>query len=188
VIIAMATAVLAVAPLTAGDDHGHRQHGTHEHGVASLNLAIEGPVIELELDSPAMNLVGFEHAPKSDAERETLDQTLDLLADGMRLFQWPAEAGCRLEDARVQSPLMPESAASPTPDSDHDHDHGPAGGVHADIRATYRFQCADPAEVTRVGVLLFGRFPGTERLRVQYVAPAGQGAVDLTPADPVLRF
>jgi hypothetical protein len=180
--IALAAAVLAVAPLAAVEDHGHRQHGAHAHGVASLNLAIDGPVVELELESPAMNLVGFEHAPTSDAERETLNQTLDLLADAARLFRLPVGAGCTLEDAWVESPHGPESGTS------QDHDHEPAGGVHSDIRATYRFQCADPGALTGVEILLFGLFPGTERLRVQYVAPAGQGAADLTPADPVLGF
>ena len=45
----------------------HRQAGTHEHGVARLDLAQEGAQIDLHLESPAMNLLGYEHMPSSDA-------------------------------------------------------------------------------------------------------------------------
>lgn len=50
-------------------DHAHGSLGKHEHGVAQLNVALDGKTLELELDSPAMNLVGFEHAASTDADK-----------------------------------------------------------------------------------------------------------------------
>ena len=41
------------------EDHQHASLGAHEHGVASLNLVVDGNLVSLELDSPATNLVGF---------------------------------------------------------------------------------------------------------------------------------
>lgn len=41
----------------------HREHGAHEHGVAQLNLVLEGEKLLIELASPGVNIVGFEHAP-----------------------------------------------------------------------------------------------------------------------------
>ena len=52
--------------------HAHEEHGSlgkHEHGVASLNVALDGQTLEIQLQSPAMNLVGFEHEAKSDADK-----------------------------------------------------------------------------------------------------------------------
>ena len=33
----------------------------HIHGLATLTLALEGNSLEIEFESPAANLVGFEH-------------------------------------------------------------------------------------------------------------------------------
>ena len=203
------SALLVVQPLAAAQDPGQRQHGTHEHGVASLTLAIEGTVMQVELESPAMNLVGFEHAPTSDAERKALDDALAVLADWGRLFRVPEEAGCDLAQSEVVAPpghLGEDGAGGndrePAKVSGHGHGHGHghehehghehaddhAGAAHADIRAAYRLDCRDPGALTRLDLGLFDAFPGTERVRVQFVTPGGQGAVELTPADSVLRF
>jgi hypothetical protein len=193
------SALLVVQPLAAGQDPEQRQHGTHEHGVASLTLVIEGTVMQVELDSPAMNLVGFEHAPASDAERKRLDDALAVLADWRRLFRLSDEAGCELVQTEVEGPpgRLVEDGAGRTnrepakaPGHGHEHGHGNdhAGAAHADIRAAYRLDCRDPGALTRLDLGLFDAFPGTERVRVQFVTASGQGAVELTPADPVLWF
>jgi hypothetical protein len=67
---------LALLPFTiaqAADEHDHdHEHGSlgaHEHGVARLDVAQEGTTLELDFNSPAMNIVGFEHAATSDADK-----------------------------------------------------------------------------------------------------------------------
>ena len=195
------SALLVVQPLAAAQDPGQRQHGTHEHGVASLTIAIDGTLMQVALESPAMNLVGFEHAPASDAQRKALEDALAVLADWGRLFRVPEEADCDLVQAEVEAPpghLGEDGAGGTDRDSarvpGHGHEHGHeheddhAGAAHADIRAAYRLDCRDPGALTRLDLGLFDAFPGTERVRVQFVTPGGQGAVELTPADPVLRF
>ena len=49
--------------IIVGGPERRTQPGPHEHGVASLNLVVDGNLVSLELDSPAANLVGFEHTP-----------------------------------------------------------------------------------------------------------------------------
>ena len=66
----------ALLPLAAAhaahDEHEHHdEHASlaaHEHGAAQLNVALEGQRLELALESPAMNLVGFEHAAVSSSD------------------------------------------------------------------------------------------------------------------------
>jgi Protein of unknown function (DUF2796) len=57
--------ILALFPagIALADEAEHREHGPHVHGVAQLNVALDGNVLWIELNSPAMNIVGFEHAP-----------------------------------------------------------------------------------------------------------------------------
>ena len=43
-------------------------HAAHIHGLATLTLAIENNVLEIQLESPAINLIGFEHQANSSEE------------------------------------------------------------------------------------------------------------------------
>ena len=189
------------------DDHEHeheqehRQHDAHVHGIAELNLALEGREVHVELDSPAANIVGFEHAPSSETDHAALDKAVAALKDGERLFQFNDEAGCRLEDARVVSALMEEEHEGHGDQHSDEHAHAEKGGddhdkheqehegeVHSDIEAAYHFECADPGKLTRLTVELFEVFPGTESLKVQYVIETKQGATELTATNPIVKF
>jgi hypothetical protein len=171
----------------------HRQHGAHEHGIGKLNIAQEGREIRLELDSPAANIVGFEHVPGTEADHDILEKAMARLRDGTRMFLFPAAAACRLAEARVETPLMDENGDEPPGHEEHrahddDDPHGHDGETHADITADYRFTCAHPEKLDQVTVQLFETFPMTERLQVQFIIETRQGAAELSASQPVLRF
>ena len=192
----------------------HRHHGAHEHGVGILNIAQEGPGLQIELDSPAVNIVGFEHAPNSEEEHEALDSELARLRDGAALFMLPVEAGCRLVSVDVKTPMAgyegSEAHAVDAHDDEHQaahHEagehrdgHDPAGeegahdegneheAAHADIDAAWHFTCEQPDRLDRVGVRLFDVFPRTQRLQVQYITEKQQGAASLDASQPEVRF
>jgi hypothetical protein len=44
--------------------------GAHVHGLVKLGVAVQGPTVSIELDSPLDNLLGFEHRPRTAAERQ----------------------------------------------------------------------------------------------------------------------
>jgi hypothetical protein len=201
----LAAALAVVPPVALSEEaHAHREHGPHEHGVGSLTLVVEGNVAEIELESPAVNIVGFEHAPKDEAERTTLERAVATLKDGGRLFGFPTAAGCRLTESLVSSSLLgdePEAEvdhedhqahddaqATQTPHEDGDHDAEHEHETHADLDADYRFECDDAARIDRVEVRLFEAFPGTQRLRVQFATAKGQGGAELTAARPRIEL
>lgn len=160
-----------------GHDHDeHRQHGAHVHGIGRLNIVLDGGEVHVELDSPAANIVGFEHAAQTDADRAALERAMQTLRDGDRLFLFSPAAACQQVRVVVESSML-ESAHG----EKHDHDH-------ADIRAEYRFECRDGGKVEQVVVELFEAFPATERLEVQYVIGSRQGAARLTATQHLLRF
>ena len=179
---------LVVGTIYGGEKHDHRhehrQHGSHVHGIGQLNLALEGREMHLELDSPAANLVGFEHAPSSEADHAALDQALATLKQGDRLFVFNRAAGCRLAEAEIASDLIDQSDHKHKQEGGHEH-HGES---HADIQAAYRFECANPGKLEQLSVELFEAFAGTERLNVQFVIGDKQGAAELTASDHVVKF
>lgn len=164
--------------------HAHEEHASldaHEHGVASLNVALDGQTLEIQLQSPAMNLVGFEHEAKSDADKAKVAAARKHLEQPQALFALPIEAKCALQDSELDSPLFGGHAHE---EHEHADEHG-----HSDIDASYRFACAN-AEALQTLELgsFFGTFPGTEKLEVQLIGPSGQQGAELTPSNSRLSF
>lgn len=155
-----------------GHDHGHH-HGAHLHGLAELDLVLEGQVLEIELHSPAANMVGFEHFPATGEQRRAVSDALALLRDGAQLFHLPAAARCRQVRAEVDTDLAGEA------------DHG---REHADFSAHWYFHCEHPEHLDRIDVQIFQYFPATQRIRVQAITPRGQAGADLTSASPRLNL
>lgn len=139
--------------------------GTHEHGVGRLDVALDGTALEIEFDSPAMNLVGFEHLPGDANERAKIDLIRSVLAKPEWLFDLPAAANCQVATQDLHSPLF--GNADPTQDSDGDR--------HAEIHAHYVFTCAHPQGLKNLDLRrLFETFPATQKINVQAIGPSGQ--------------
>jgi hypothetical protein len=80
----------------------HRELGPHEHGRGTLNIAVEGNKISLELEVPGVDIVGFEHEAKSRNDKTTLEKAKQKLSAPLSLFKFPASAGCRVTEAKVE--------------------------------------------------------------------------------------
>ena len=182
---------------------GHKEHSSldaHEHGVASLNIAIDGAQVSLELDSPAVNLVGFEHAASQPEDIAKVAAVQAQLRDASQLFQLPAAAGCSQTSVDLDSPLFADNEHEHEHEhEDHEekheheheeaaHDHEEHHHEHADIEASYSFTCAQPEALISLQLPLFKVYPGLQRLNVQAITPAGQMGAELTANNPVINF
>jgi hypothetical protein len=148
--------------------------GAHEHGVARLDVVLDGESLQISLDSPLESLAGFEHAPKDDAQRAALGRMVDRLKDGGKLFTIGAAAACTLTASTVEHPFQPGVGA-------------PADG-HADAEATWTWRCDKPAALKRIEVHLFDAFAGLRTLRVQTATANGQGMATLNKSRRVIAF
>jgi hypothetical protein len=178
---------VVLSGLTQADEF-ERQHGSHAHGVAQLDLVLDGQTLELQLSSPAVNLVGFEHPARAAKDRQKVGQVVATLKQGDAMLRLPEAAQCVLERAEVDESLLGDQ--DPDHDHDHDHDHnsnsnsnsnsGQADGSHADIDVAYRFHCVSPDKLDSIGVELLHQFPGLESLRVQMITPSSQRGLTLS--------
>jgi hypothetical protein len=139
------------------------QGHAHEHGVAKLDIAVDAKQIVVQFQSPLDNLVGFERAPRTDSERKRADEAVTRLKDGQALFQFDAAAGCKLTRTDLDSPPLGLGSghAARTP------------ADHADLIASWEFDCADTAKATQLEVGLFA-FKQLKRLQVQLALPKTQ--------------
>ncbi|HLL09833.1 MAG TPA: DUF2796 domain-containing protein [Rubrivivax sp.] len=132
----------------------------HDHGVARLDVVVEPTRVVFDLQSPLDNIVGFERAPRTDAERERAKAALARLRKGAELFRIDAAAGCSLHSADLQAPVLEGAADSK--------------GGHADVQGHYEFHCNAGAKAGHVEIGLFEAFAGLRRLDLQVVTPRGQ--------------
>lgn len=174
-------ALLPLATVQA-HEHEHESLGAHEHGVARLNAALDGNALELELESPAMNLVGFEHTASSDADKARVAAVRAELESPLELFALPAAAGCKLASQELESPLFDADEYHGEHAEDHDHEH-------SEVHAHYRFECSTPDALKSLDLAgLFKRFPVTEKIQVQLIGPNGQQGAELSQSNASLSF
>ena len=149
----------------------------HEHGVGHLDVAVEGGRVELQLEAPGDNIVGFEHAPSTARERTVARDAEQRLRNGAALFSFSAAARCTLRSANVQA----LAAAGDPEGHELELDDHEGGEAHAEWTANYVFICASPAALAAIEAAgLFRTFPNTRELRVQLIGAAGQIGGTLT--------
>ncbi|VVO42950.1 DUF2796 domain-containing protein [Pseudomonas fluorescens] len=178
---------LVVAHAADEHDHEHGSLGAHEHGVGRLNAALDGQTLELELESPAMNLVGFEHAAATDADKAKVAAVRAQLEKPVVLFNLPKAAGCMIATQELESPLFGDK-----PDADDDHDQDGKDEHHhdhSDIHAHYQFSCSSPGALKTLDLAnIFNTFPATLKIQVQLIGPSGQQGVEVTAKSDALKF
>ena len=198
-LLALPFALLPLAIAHAADehDHEHASLGAHEHGVGRLNAVLDGQALELELDSPAMNLVGFEHAASTPADKAKVAAVRAQLEQPLVLFSLPQAANCVLSQQELNSPLFGDK---PDADDDHDHDHKDAKDAkdadghehhhdHSEIHAHYQFTCSQPDALKTLDLAqVFKTFPATQKIQVQLISPNGQQGLEVTAKAATLKF
>ncbi|MHC8357222.1 DUF2796 domain-containing protein [Pseudomonas sp. LB3P81] len=177
---------LVVAHAAEEHDHEHGSLGAHEHGVSRLNAALDGQTLELELESPAMNLVGFEHAATTDADKAKVAAVRAQLEKPLALFNLPKAAGCVVASQELESPLFGDK---PDADDDHDDAKDEHHHDHSEIHAHYQFTCAAPGALKTLDLAnIFNTFPATQKIQVQLISPSGQQGVEVTAKAAALKF
>ena len=210
--------LLAAAGATQAAESGHREHGAHVHGHGVLEVAMDGSDLLIALRIPAVNVVGFEHAPVSDAERSAVAEAIRRFSDADALLRPTPAADCRLETAEVVLGGERGSHSEPGHDS-HDHGHaghGPGkdeyghgeheharkpaahghgekeharhGDIHSELDAEYLFHCERPEALRALDLALFDHLREAREIEARVVTARGQSAVVLGPATPRLTL
>lgn len=146
----------------------------HEHGVAHVDIAVDAARLTIALSTPLDNLVGFERAPRTDAERRALEAAVARLADAA-LWQPDAAARCKAGSPKVTPPAFDKVKGNPA-----------KADEHADVEASVEFECAKPQELRSLGTQLFKALPRLKRAEVQVATSRGQAKAVLLPSSAVI--
>jgi hypothetical protein len=147
--------------------------------VVKLDVALDGNKLSVALQAPLDNLLGFERAPRNDAERQAAAALLARLRSpdkATALFAPDAAAQCVLAQPQVQAAVL-----EPITKRQADNDH-------ADLDATYEFSCTLPTQLRALTLGLFDAFPRLQRVDVQVVGPKGQAKTTLKRPAKVVKL
>lgn len=186
--IALVTAFPAFAEDT-------RQLDAHEHGVGTLNIAIESTVVAMEFEAPGADIVGFEYEAESDADLASVVAAVATLGAPLDLFVMPDAASCTVVEAMAE--LENEEHNEEHHDEEHadeeheehndeDHeDHAEEPG-HTEFHAEYTLNCDNPDALTKITFAYFEAFPNAQEVEVQIITASGAQAFEIERDAPVL--
>lgn len=135
--------------------------GKHVHGAVTFNVAVEGNVLSIEIDAPAINVLGFEKSPRNDVERQAVAAIDAWLSSGREIAAVPRAAGCRLQSVTYETPKL--------------------GSGHADYRPRYAFRCENPGALEWVELWALRRFKEVEKAQVNVISATMQRQETLAP-------
>jgi hypothetical protein len=175
---------LAIAPCAALAQH--RELGPHQHGHGTLNIAIEGGRVSMELDVPGADIVGFEHAAKTKVEKAAVEKAKAQLADPLSLFVMPKAAGCSVKEASVKIEGAEEAKAEQAEQAKQAAPKGDAHAEHSDFNAEYVLECSAVDKLTSIEFAYFRKFAGADELEVNLVTTKGQNKFEVKRSKPRL--
>ncbi|MCV6639600.1 DUF2796 domain-containing protein [Candidatus Albibeggiatoa sp. nov. NOAA] len=200
--------LLSLFATTAVAEPEHREHGKHQHGVAELSIALSQQEIEIELQTPAYNVLGFEHAPSTEQQQQHVTTQFATLKQPANLFAW--NTACELEKVEIESPFEDDDHHDEDEHKHHGHhdegehkhhghhnegeykhhghhDEDEHSETHSDIEVMYHYHCQSlPTSLDTKG--LFTQFPNFETINLQWVNDNQQSAQALTAGSAQVKF
>jgi Protein of unknown function (DUF2796) len=154
--LALSLMILSCVALAHGQNHDHDhahdhahegeslEQGKHVHGEVTVNVAIEGNSLAVELNAPALHVVGFERAARSADEQRIVNEANTWLKSGAGIVGVPTTALCRLQSVNYTPPA--------------------STAKHPDYRASYLYRCDQPAALAWVELWALRRLKGVEKV------------------------
>ena len=158
------TAWLLGLALVAGSA---RAEAPHAHGVAKVDVALEGRRLTLDFSAPLEDIVGFERRPANDKERAAVEAAVNYLKSGRALAASVA-ANCRVAEAGVVLDVREKG--------------------HVELSAHLVYDCKEPQELREIDAALFEPYKRVKRIDVRAVTAKGQSSGRLVPGKRVFAF
>ncbi|MGK0250333.1 MAG: hypothetical protein ACI910_003102 [Oleispira sp.] len=142
-------------------EHAASPH-SHVHGNAELHIVLDDKQLSVELHSPALNLLGFEHKTHNTAEQAIVQNTRIKLMKPNALFIFN-DGECTLSQQR-------------------------ADFSDIDIEASYVYYCAEPDKLYSTTIRLLTVFPNIASLQVQWIIHNQQGMATVDDEHNEIHF
>jgi hypothetical protein len=176
--------LLVAIALGTGSATVWAKDGAHVHGAMQMNVAVQAQTLTVQIEAPLDSLLGFEHAPRTAAQRAAADALVKRLNEDRSLVSPAAAAMCSLVKTTVDAAALKpaDKTADKTAAAKKDED------VHADIDIGYEFNCTQIDKLDSIAVGLFDAFKRLQKIDAQAATGQGQSKQTLTRKQAVLKL
>ena len=156
----------------------HSAQDAHVHGLSYLKIALENRTLLVEINSPLMDIVGFEGEPRTKVQKDSIELATNKLRTigNVLIFK-----GGSCVEKKIDVNLGHDHGTKYS-HSEHDHD------THSEISAVYKFECSEPEELQEIVVLLPNQFSRMEKIKAQWTTADSQGQVTLDKNKNTINF
>ena len=112
----------------------HSAQDAHVHGLSYLKIALENQTLLVEINSPLMDIVGFEGEPRTKVQKDSIELATNKLRTigNVLIFK-----GGSCVEKNIDVNLGHDHGTEHS-HSEHDHD------THSEISAVYKFNAQSP--------------------------------------------
>jgi hypothetical protein len=154
-----------------------RHAEAHVHGVAEINIIVEGNRVVVEFHTPTEGVMGFEHEAKTDAEKKKRDAAMTIVNNRFNeLIVFDKKSGCKSHSAKA---LIVRGEDHDTKDKTHGAENRKMSGEHSEVQAVYKFECDRSPVGTKVSFGVSKLFPEIHEIKVQVLTDAKQTGVTI---------
>jgi uncharacterized protein DUF2796 len=153
------------------------KEGAHVHGLVQLDVALDAKTLTVQLEAPLDSLLGFEHRPRTAAQKQAADALLKQMNEGNTLIRPEAGALCKPTKVNVESETLKSTKSAGVKDEEH-----------ADLDASFEFVCEQPDKLTFIEIGFFDAFKRIQKIEVRVAGPKGQSKQTLKRPDKMLRL
>ena len=172
-------------------EENHHSSDAHVHGEANVNIAMIGSSLEIELFSPAHNLIGFEYEARTSAEIAKVKQAESILGDPSKILQLTG-AECNSSNVSIDTGSLLKVEDNHHDDHGHSHDHHDRKekkvDTHSNFKVKYSISCESGFSPTSIEFFLFKHFKNLNTVNVKWISENKQGSKRLTANNSVVGF
>ena len=140
----------------------------HSHGKGTLQLSLNGDVLQGQWTMPMEALLGFEHLPKTTAQTDAMNQLQRSLQNASYFIELPVEAKCQQLEVKAESDMF----------------QGIKGKGHSDLNYAFKYKCANPQALTKFGFPFFKSHIRSNQLKLEWVSQGAQKAATVRSGKP----
>ena len=174
----ISSAILCMSTQSFAEGNGHESHQAHIHGVAEMTMILQNNEFLINFESPSANIVGFEHQPETNEQKNAINAAILDLQDPTNWLQFDG-GGCNLLSSTADTNLRSDHAVEEH--SDHaDEEHSEhATETHTEFTAEYHYACDRSDNLESAIISLQSNYPNIEHIVVQWIVNGKQGATEL---------
>lgn len=187
-------------------EEGFIQHEAHVHGSVEMNIAQDGHDLLIEITSPGMDIVGFEHHAESEQDQQKVANAIKTLQAADTLIKINPQANCKLGEVHVHAPGDEEEHDHDEHEhhdhddahADHEHEHEHDEDTHSDheghdhehseFTVEYEYHCENAEQINSLSTTWFNAFPSTHDIDVNIFTEKRQAAVEVSASNPSIEL